>query len=112
MLTTHFLRILRLDSQLMRTTSASIEDNRPMHVYRLLKPGNANRRCSTDPELILVTCAFRGTDPGSAFKVSERFASVAVSDQLNLFPLCYKSRMRAILSCLLLLLFCSPKLIL
>ena len=29
-----------------------------------------------------------------------------------LFPLCYKSRMRAILSCLFLLLFCSPKLIL
>jgi metallo-beta-lactamase class B len=32
-------------------------------------------------------------------------------DQLNLFPLCYKSRMPTILSCLLLLLFCGPKLI-
>ena len=35
-----------------------------------------------------------------------------ISGLLNLFPLCYKSSMRATLSCLFLLLFCSPKVIL
>src|ERR1700739_773152 len=31
---------------------------------------------------------------------------------LNLFPLCYKCRMRTVLSCLFLLLFCCPKVML